>query len=180
MKTTAAEIRATNKLKAAVGDFFRSRLSVDELHVLGVNATTPALADELVEMLLREAHTKKEERRKLAAARSPLIGERYAVTLARSLAIELVGVLRVQRFVEQVREARHLAGLGPWASVTKDALHLAYMRGSPQHLHVTPAHPGSREGLFVVDLRDLSTFATRDGYITLASITARVTGAAQP
>jgi len=184
LDATAAEIRATNKVKKVVGDFFAARLTVDELHALGVVdkpyglAADMTLADQLVELMMRAAHAKKEERRKLAEARSPLIGERYCVTFARGVARAL-GVLTTLGEVK-----RDLASIDErsfqWASISKEDLHRAYMANAAPALALTTAHPGSRAGLFVIDLRDLRQFADRVDVLSVASIAARVNGAPRP
>ncbi len=115
-----------------------------------------------------EASALRESRRKKAAARVPLVAPRYAKTLAQGILAML---------------AAHVAAKtqpAPWASLAQPALHAAYMAGSVPTLSTHDAHPGSRAGVVMVDLRKPEEFSTAAGELTFASVLARVTGEPRP
>lgn len=168
MTTTAKEIKTRLAVRKTASAYLRDALTLDERHALGVASEADSLFDACVELLRVEARARMTKNALTAEQRSPLVGERYASTLARGL----FALLNVSQPGLNVK---------PWASVTKDVLHTAYMLGAVPALVASDAHPGSRTGLFVVDLRNLGDFAERSGpSITLASVAARVAGKAKP
>lgn len=186
MTTTAKEIKATNALKTAAGNHLRAALTLDERSALGVTfaqlgTDAPGTTfDALVETLRTLARTRIAEQRAAASSRSPLISARYADTLARGI-VDLFTRCGPRRAQYDANEALPTADkLKPWASVSKDVLHANYMAGSIPRLAEHDAHPGSRAGTIVVDLRDAMAFATAKGVTTPHSISERVNGSPSP
>lgn len=173
MTKTANEIKALTRLKREAGTLLRQLLTIDEQHALGI-LTDGATFDFCATLLRDLAKARIESKRISADQRMPLIGERYQKVLARGLA-HAMGVTQAT--------PRSLASpeLGfAWVSIAKPTLNTAYMIGSVPALTTHEAHPGSRSGVFIIDLRDLGPFASHAGFITLASIAARVEGKAKP
>lgn len=179
MKTTKLEIKARLAVRKTASAYLRDLLTPEERHALGVGAEADSLFDACV-VFLRDAARERMTKNALSAEqRSPLIGERYASTLARGI----IRLLHSGTMPTTFEASKPLAGGAPkaWASVSKDVLHTAYMLGGVPALDASDTHPGSRTGLFVVDLRDLSPFTTRDGKsVTAASVAARVAGKSKP
>jgi hypothetical protein len=177
MKTTRQEIKARIAVRKSASAYLRDALTPEERHALGVGAEADSLFGALVEVLRVEARARMTKSAISAERRSPLIAERYASTLARGIVRLLhLGTLPIPADLPLEGGAPK-----PWASVTKDVLHTAYMLGGVPALNTHDAHPGSRAGVFIVDLRDLSLFTTRDGKsVTSASVAARVAGKSKP
>lgn len=154
------------------GAVLAEKLSLDDRATLGLyNSVAGAAgfmktADDALELLRTLAAERRAAARASAERRTPLISTRYARTLALSLHRLFA--------VPAVPAAR------PWASVAKADLHAAYMSGAAAPMLTYDAHPGSRAGLYVVDLRTPSDFADRDGVVTEASCLARVKGDPKP
>jgi hypothetical protein len=162
--TPAAQLPRTSveAIEGYAGVFIRDALTIDERHALGINADGNTFALTL-KVLKDEATRRLMMARATALSRVPLIGERYQATLARGLELPLL------KFAS-----------GAWASVSKPVIDTAYMTGGVPALTLTDQHPGSRAGLFVVDLRDRSHFQDARGNTTPESILARVAGRAVP
>lgn len=169
---TKKEIAATKKTKVAVARFVTQRLTVPERAALGFAGDASGahvlerVADEIVETLRTLAQSRIATKRNEAERRSPLVEARYAKTLANGISRALLGLTKVEG--------------AQWASITRNALHSAYMLGSNLDMTTSSAHPGSRAGVLVVDLRKVEDFAGQDGVVTSASILARVRGEPKP
>jgi hypothetical protein len=180
LKDTANEIRKLNRAKAVAGRLLCQRISEEQRAALGLepfgstDASAAAIFDACVSRLQAFATEKVEERRAAALARSPLVSSRYVATLARSLAATWL----------ENQTARTLENIGEveaWHYIEKRTLDTAYMLGTVAQLNRAAAHPGSVAGRVIVDTRNLSDFADRDGkLVTLASIRARLAGEARP
>lgn len=142
-----------------------STLGVERAAALGI-IDPRATFGLVIETLKTLADERIADARRIAAARVPLISPRYATTLARG--------------IHAVLTNRGEGGAFTWLSVTQQQLHAVYMTGDVPRLDAHDKHPGSRAGLVTIDCRRLADFATEQGEITLASVTARVKGEAKP
>jgi len=168
MKKTKKNVDPIATARAQLGAALRSLLSTDQLARLAVYWKHESWDDERAGAAaaagLADVVSKAEEAERNARERRvPLIGDRYATTLARGISDEL---------------ARPRAG--SWASVDRRDLERAYTIGSSPMLARHETHPGSRAGLIVVDLRDLDAFAGRDGKRSELTVLARVKGDPKP
>lgn len=155
------------KVKLAAGAMIRAALSPEQQTMLGLLDDATAL-DMVVELIRDDAKAKQEAARRKAAARVPLVAPRYAKTLAQGILATLTA------------HAGAKTVPAPWASLAQSALHASYMAASVPTLSTHDAHPGSRAGVVMVDMRKPEEFSTSAGELTFASVLARVTGEPRP